>query len=82
MFVFLFLTYFTLYNRLRAVLRLVAQLCLTLRGLMDCSQPGSSIHEDSPGKNTGVGCYALLQGICPSQGLNPGLQHCRWIFTV
>ena len=28
---------------------------------------------DSPGKNTGVGCYALLQGIFPTQGSNPGL---------
>ena len=28
---------------------------------------------DSPGKNTGVGCYALLQGIFPTQGLNPHL---------
>ena len=26
-----------------------------------------------PGKNTGVGCYALLQGSFPIQGLNPGL---------
>ena len=44
-----------------------------------CSPLGSSVHGDSPGKNTGVGCYALLQGIFPSQGLNPGLPHCRWI---
>ena len=30
---------------------------------MDCSLPGSSVHGiDSPGKNTGVGCHALLQG--------------------
>ena len=28
---------------------------------------------DSPGKNTGVGCHALLQGIFPTQGLNPYL---------
>ena len=28
---------------------------------------------DSPGKNTGVGCHALFQGIFPSQGWNPGL---------
>ena len=28
---------------------------------MDCSPPGSSVHGDSPGKNTGVGCHALLQ---------------------
>ena len=34
---------------------------------------------DSPGKNTGVGCHALLQGIFPTQGLNPGLPHCRQI---
>ena len=34
---------------------------------------------DSPGKNTGVGCCSLLQGISPTQGLNPGLQHFRWI---
>jgi len=40
---------------------------------MDCSPPGSSVHGDSPGKNTGVGCHALLQGIFPTQGLNPGL---------
>ena len=32
-----------------------------------------------PNKNTGVGCYFLLQGICPTQGLNPHLLHCRWI---
>ena len=30
-----------------------------------------------PGKNTGVGCHFLLQGIFPTQGLNPGLLHCR-----
>ena len=33
----------------------------------------------SPGKNTGVGCHALLQGIFPTQGSNPCLPHCRWI---
>ena len=33
---------------------------------------------NSPGKNTGVGCHALLQGIFPTQGLNPGLQYFRW----
>ena len=34
---------------------------------------------DSPGKNTGVGCHALLHGIFPTQGSNPGLPHCRQI---
>ena len=32
-----------------------------------------------PGQDTGVGCHALLQGIFPTQGLNPGLPHCRQI---
>ena len=34
---------------------------------------------DSPGQNTGVGSCSLLPGIFPTQGLNPGLWHCRWI---
>ena len=34
---------------------------------------------NSPGKNTGVGCHALLQGILQSQGSNPSLPHCRQI---
>ena len=58
------------------VLCLVSQSCLTLCNPMDCSPPGSSVHGDSPGKNTGVGCHALLQGIFPTQGLNPGLLRC------
>ena len=47
------------------------QSCPTLFNLMDCSPPGSSVHGDSPGKNTGVGCHALLQGIFPTQELSP-----------
>ena len=46
---------------------------------MGCSPPGSSFHGDSLGKNTGVGCHFLLQGISPTQRLNPGFLHCRWI---
>ena len=34
---------------------------------------------DSPGKYTGVGYHALLQGIFPTQGLNPSVLHCRQI---
>ena len=30
-----------------------------------------------PSKSTGVGCHFLLQGIFLTQGLNPGLPHCR-----
>ena len=55
------------------------QSCLTLCDPMDCSPPGSSVHGDSPNKNTGVGCHIRLQGILPTQGMNPGLLHCRWI---
>ena len=58
---------------------LVAQLCLTLCDPMDCSPPGSSVHGDSPSKNTRVDCHALLQGIFPTQELNPSLPHCRQI---
>ena len=62
---------------------LVAQSHPTLCDPMDCMLPGSSIHGDYPGKNTGVGCHAVLQGIFPTQGLkdlpNPGLLHCRWV---
>ena len=62
-----------------AELSLVTQSCLTLCDPMDCSVPGSSVYGDSSGKNPGVGCHALLQGIFPTQGLNPGLPYCRWI---
>ena len=49
---------------------------------MDCSLPGSSVHGNSPGKNTGVGCHALFQGIFPTQGLNPSLLLCRQILYL
>ena len=54
----------------------VTQSCPTLCDPMECSLPGSSVHGDSPGKSTGVGCHALLQVIFPTQGSNPGLPHC------
>ena len=57
----------------------VAQSCLTLYDPMHCSLPGSSVHGDSPDKNTGVGCHSLLQGIFLTQGLRPGFPHCRRI---
>ena len=46
---------------------------------MDCSPPGLSVHGDSPGNSTGVGCHALLQGIFLTQGVNLCLLHCRRI---
>ena len=46
------------------------QSCLTLSNPMDCR---FICPWDSPGKNTAVGCRALLQGIVPTQGWNPHL---------
>ena len=62
-------------SRLCAVLSLLAVPC----NPMDCSPQISSLHGDYPGKNTGAGCHALLQGIFSTQGLNPGIPHCRLI---
>ena len=59
--------------------RLVTQECPTLCDPLDCSPPGTFVHGDSLGKNTGVDCHALLQGIFPTQRSNPGLPHCRQI---
>ena len=47
---------------------LVTQSCLTLFDPMDCSLPGSCVHGDSPGKNTGVGCPP------PGDLSNPGIK--------
>ena len=62
-----------------AVLCLVALLCPTLSDPIDCSPLSSSVHGNTPGKNTRVGYHALLQGIFPTQGLSPGLLHSRQI---
>ena len=55
----------------------VAQSCPTLSDPMDCSLTRLLRPWDVPGKNTGVGCHFLLQEIFLTQGLNPGLPHCR-----
>ena len=49
-------------------LRWVTQSCPVVYDPMDCSPPGSSVHGDSSGKNTGGGCQSLCQGIFPTQG--------------
>ena len=58
----------------------VVQSCLNLCDTMGCSLPGSSVHGDTPGKNTGVGCHSLLQGFFPTQESNQGILHCNRIF--
>ena len=62
-----------------AVKCLFAQMYPTFCDHIDCSPPGSSVHGDSLGKNTGVDCHTLLQGIFPTQGLNLGFLHWRQI---
>ena len=57
----------------------VTKSCMTLCDPMNYSSPGSSVHRNSPGENTRVGCHEFLQEIFPTQGLNPGLPHCWWI---
>ena len=47
------------------------QSCPTLCHHMDRSLPGFSVHGDSPGKNTGVGCHALHPGDLPNPGIEP-----------
>ena len=54
----------------------VTQSYPTLCNPMDCSQKLLCLWA-FPGKNTGVGCHFLLQGIFPTQGSNPDLLHCR-----
>ena len=60
----------------------VSCMCLHARSVMSNSlqprgwnPPGPSVHGDSPGKNTGVGCHFLLQGIFLTHELNLHLLH-------
>ena len=55
---------------------LVVKSCPTLAnpGTIACQGP---LSWGFPGKNTGVGCHSLLQGIFPTQGSNLGFLHCR-----
>ena len=46
---------------------------------VDGSLPGSSVHGIPQATILVVGSHSLLQGILPTQGLNPGLLHCRQI---
>ena len=69
----------SLLENLESMKVLVAQSRPTLWDSMDCSPPGSSVHGDSLGWNTGVGCHSLLQGLFSTQGSNLGLLHCMQI---
>ena len=70
------------------ILRAVGLFCVCVLRYFSCVQLFETLwtvaHQllcpwESPGKNTGVGCHALLQGILLTQVLNPSLLHCRQI---
>ena len=64
------------------------QSCPIFSDPTDCSPPGSSVHGDSPGTNTGVGCHALLRGTLPNSpetepaSLNQSLTLAGGFFTI
>ena len=70
MFIKKYLAYINIFYFYVCVHAKLLQSCPTLCDPMDCSSPGSSVHGDSPGKNTGVDCYALLQ----RDLLDPGIK--------
>ena len=77
---FLIVSYFKLdlWVNVVKIKMLMAQLCPTLCDTMNLALR-LLCPWNSPGKNTGVGCHFLLQGIFPTQGWNPGLLHRRQI---
>ena len=56
-----------------AAVNQVSRSVVSLCNPMDCSP------WNSPGQNTGVGSLSLLQGLFPTQEMNPGILHCRQI---
>ena len=63
--------FFIIYKSTESVKVLVVQSCPTLCDPMDCKPARLLCPWDSPGKNTGVGCHALLQGGLPHPGMEP-----------
>ena len=60
-----------LYTHIYACMCLVTQFCLTLCKPMGYSPPGSSIHGDSPGKNTGERLPCPPPGDLSNPGIKP-----------
>ena len=58
----------------------ITRSCPTLCNPMDCSPPGSSVYGVLQARIL-EWVHSLLQGLFPTQGLNPGLPHCRWILS-
>ena len=59
------------WDQLSLVLHFVTQLCLTLCDSIKCSPTRLPCPCNSPGKNTGVGCYSFIQGNLPNPGVEP-----------
>ena len=76
------------YNRHNLESMISMMLLFSCSVLSDCLRPHRLQHArllcpwNSPGKNTGVGCHSLSQGIFPTEGSNPGLLHCRQILYL
>ena len=72
----------TAYENLQLSTLFMSVLCLVAQSHpapcdpMDCSPPGSSVHGNSPSKNTGVGAMPSSRGSSP---LTDRTYHCRWI---
>ena len=81
-------TDFCLFCILKQPNSLMSRLQFSCSVVSDSLQPHGPQHArlpwpwNYPGKNTRVGCHFLLQGIFPTQGLNPGLLHCRHILYL
>ena len=51
--------------------------CCIIKSCLTLLRPRVLCPRNSPGKNTGEGSHSPLQGIFLTQGLNPGVLHCR-----
>ena len=61
----------------------IVHLCTTLYDPMDYIQSAKLLCPwNSPGKNTGVSCHCLLQGILPTQGQNSNLCFAGRFLTI
>ena len=67
-------------NMVNGFMRVCVWSCFMLRLSLCYSLNWLFCPWDIPGKDTGVGCHSLLQGIFPTQGSNSHLLHCRWSF--
>ena len=72
-YILLIYVYIYIYLHINRYCAMLSHLVVSVCNSINYSFPGFSVHRDSPGKNIGVGCHALLQGIFLTQGSNPSL---------